>query len=483
MFASSLLEPSSFVKRQTSKSRNSIKPIPIPCRWQNPPTALESAGVGVRFMVDLNYMQGFGNEFQSEAVTGALPVGCNSPKRPPLGLYAEQLSGTAFTAQAWENRRTWMYRVLPSVAHGPVERLSSDTYSSILTAPSGLLEAPLAQLRWDPVGEPSQPLNFLEGLTTLMAGGDASLQRGLGVHLFACNQAMDQLAFQSVDGDFLIVPQQGRAEIRTELGVLQVEPGMVAVVQRLMRFSVAPLDGWLRGYCMENYGEHFVLPSRGAIGANGLANARDFETPVASYSDKREPWTLVTKLNGTFFQMHLDHSPFDVVAWHGNYVPYRYDLRRFNTIGSISYDHPDPSIFTVLTSPGARPGVANVDFAIFPDRWMVAENTFRPPYYHRNVMSEFMGLIYGIYDAKEKDGGFVPGGSSLHNAGAAHGPEAEVFRRATDGVEEPTKQRGTMAFMFETPWPYRLSPFGAKTPLLQSDYLRCWEGLAPAGRS
>ena len=177
-----------------------------------------------------------------------------------------------------------------------------------------------------------------------------------------------------------------------------------------------------RGFICENYGASFKLPERGPIGANCLANSRDFKTPVAWYEDKEEKSFFYLKTGGALWRCEIGHSPLDVVAWHGNCAPYKYNLRNFVTIGSISSDHPDPSIFTVMTAPSDTPGMANIDLVIFPERWLVAEDTFRPPWYHVNIMSEFMGLLYGQYDAKPF--GFTPGGASLHNSmmqiGRAH---------------------------------------------------------------
>ncbi|MEO7539620.1 MAG: homogentisate 1,2-dioxygenase, partial [Pyrinomonadaceae bacterium] len=365
----------------------------------------------------LSYQTGFGNEFATEAVEGALPVGRNSPQKVLLGLYAEQFSGTAFTVPRVFNKRTWTYRIRPSVTHEPFEQIDSRGFRSspfdeVVTTPN--------QLRWDPLPIPEEPTDFVEGITTIAGNGDLFSQTGIAVHIYACNKGMGDRYFYNADGEMLIVPEMGGLGILTELGALQIGPGEVACLPRGLKFKVEPADAQSRGYICENYGAPFRLPDLGPIGANGLANSRDFETPIAMYEDRDGDMELVAKFGGNLWSCTIDHSPLDVVAWHGNYAPYRYNLRRFNTIGSVSFDHPDPSIFTVLTSPSGDPGVANCDFVIFPDRWLVAEDTFRPPWYHRNTMSEYMGLIYGAYDAKEE--GFVPGGGSLHNQMSAHGP-------------------------------------------------------------
>ncbi len=425
-------------------------------------------------MQTIKYQTGFGNEFATEAVEGALPVGQNSPQKAPLGLYAEQFSGTAFTAPRATNKRTWTYRMRPSVTHKPFEqvdnkRFRSSPFDEIPTTPN--------QLRWDPLPIPTEPTDFIDGITTIAGNGDLFAQSGMAVHIYACNKGMGERYFYNADGEMLIVPEMGRLGILTELGLLQVGPGSVAVIPRGLKFNVepAPNDKQCRGYICENYGQQFRLPDLGPIGANGLTNSRDFETPVAWYEDVEGDFELVAKFGGNLWSCGIDHSPFDVVAWHGNYAPYRYDLKKFNTIGSISFDHPDPSIFTVLTSPSGEAGVANCDFVIFPDRWLVAENTFRPAWYHRNYMSEYMGLIYGAYDAKEE--GFVPGGGSLHNQMSAHGPDLDAFEKASNADLKPQKLEGTMAFMFESRYIIRPTKFAMETSQLQADYFEVWQRL------
>jgi homogentisate 1,2-dioxygenase len=418
----------------------------------------------------LSYLTGFGNEFATEAVAGALPVGRNSPQKAPLGLYAEQLSGTAFTVPRAGNKRTWTYRIRPSVMHKPFERIDNGHW---LSKPD-LEEVTPNQLRWDPLPLPTEPTDFINGITTIALNGDVMSQAGIGIHIYACNKSMDGRYLYNADGEMLIVPEMGGLTIYTELGVIEVSPGEVCCIPRGVRFRVE-IGGHARGYICENYGVHFKLPDLGPIGANGLANPRDFETPVAWYEDVDGEFEQVAKFGGNLWRCAIDHSPLDVVAWHGNYAPYKYDLRRFNTIGSISFDHPDPSIFTVLTSPSGEPGVANCDFVIFPDRWLVGEDTFRPPWYHRNCMSEYMGLIYGQYDAKEE--GFVPGGGSLHNQMSAHGPDLDAFEKASNMELVPQKLSGTMAFMFESRYIIRPTRFAMETASLQHNYSDVWQGL------
>jgi homogentisate 1,2-dioxygenase len=418
------------------------------------------------------YLSGFGNEYATEAIAGALPIGRNSPQRAPLGLYAEQISGTPFTAPRAQNRRTWLYRIRPSAAHPPYRRIERDL---VRGAPCDEVAAPPNRLRWDPFPLPERDArtDLLAGLRTLVACGDLALQSGCAVHAYGANVSMER-CFVDVDGELLVVPQEGALRIRTELGVLAVAPGEIAVVPRGLKFRVE-LDGPARGYVCENYGALFRLPELGPIGANGLANARDFLTPVAAYEDRDEQTELVCKFQGELWSTTLDHSPLDVVAWHGNYAPYKYDLARFNTIHSVSYDHPDPSIYTVLTSPSEIPGTANVDFVIFPPRWVVSENTFRPPWFHRNVMNEFMGLVRGTYDAKAR--GFEPGGASLHASMSAHGPDCETYENASRAELRPQYLGDTLAFMFETRFVLRPTRYAMESPQLQSNYDACWHGF------
>jgi homogentisate 1,2-dioxygenase len=418
------------------------------------------------------YMSGFGNEFATEAVRDALPHGQNSPQHSALGLYTEQLSGTAFTAPRHANRRSWLYRMRPAAMHHPFEKLQSTHFHNEFDG----ADATPNQLRWDPLTVPDTPTDFVDGLFTMAGNGSAESQSGCGIHVFAANSPMHGRFFYNADAEMAIVPQLGRLRIGTELGVIEVEPQEVAVIPRGVRFRVELPDGQARGYVAENFGAILRLPELGPIGSNGLANARDFLTPVASFEDAEGEFELVAKFQGKLWSARIDHSPLDVVAWHGNYAPYKYDLRLFNAIGSITYDHPDPSIFTVLTSPSDTPGVANMDFVIFPPRWLVAEHTFRPPWFHRNIASEFMGLVHGAYDAKA--GGFVPGGASLHNCMSGHGPDAASFEKATHAdTTKPDHVTDTMAFMFETRNVIRPTKQALESPHLQRDYYACWQGL------
>lgn len=430
--------------------------------------------------VELRYQSGFGNEFASEAVAGALPVGQNAPQRSPLGLYTEQFSGTAFTAPRAVNRRTWTYRIRPSVTHKPYEPYEPGTHLLLKSGPFTEVPSPPNQMRWDPIPIPDHRADFIDGLVTLGGNGDPAMQTGVAIHMYAANGSMWNRYFYNADGEMLIVPQEGALTLHTELGVMTAAPGEIAVIPRGLKFRV-DVTGGVRGYVCENYGMQFRLPELGPIGANGLANVRDFLTPVAAFEDVDGDFRIVSKFLGRLWEAEIDHSPLDVVAWHGNYAPYKYDLKNFNCINSVSFDHPDPSIYTVLTAPSAVAGTANVDFAIFPPRWIVAEHTFRPPWFHRNMMNEFMGLVFGQYDAKAE--GFVPGGASLHNCMAGHGPDAETWERASEAELKPVYLADTLAFMFETGLAVRPTRFALETQNLQHEYYECWQGLKNHFRS
>ncbi len=415
------------------------------------------------------YLTGFGGHFATEAVPGALPEGRNSPQRPAFGLYAEQLSGTAFTMPRAENKRSWLYRMRPSAEHPPYKALK---------VPAEELNPSPNRMRWDPMPMPREPTDLADGMVTMLMNGDPAAFSGVAVHLYGANRPMERRAFVNADGELLFVPQAGRIELLTELGRLALKPGEIGVVPRGIRFRAELPDGEARGYIAENYGALFRLPELGPLGSNGLANPRDFETPVAWFEDVDGEHELVQKFLGKYWTTRVDHSPLDVVAWHGNLAPYKYDLARFNVMGSVSYDHPDPSIYTVLTSPSEVAGRANADFVVFPPRWMVAEDTFRPPWFHRNVMSEAMGLIHGSYDAKAS--GFAPGGLSLHNMMAGHGPDVESWQAASAAELKPHKVEDTLAFMVESCWPYRPTRHALDCAELQQDYDLVWGGFSKA---
>jgi len=425
--------------------------------------------------MEVVYQPGFGNHFATEdsRCPGALPEGQNNPQVCKYGLYAEQLSGTAFTAPREHNQRTWLYRILPSVKHAPFTPYSQ----SYLSQDWNQQHPNPNQLRWNPFDIPADgKVDWLDGLKTVAGAGDPRTRHGLAIHVYTCNTSMVDKAMYNSDGDFLVVPQQGELHITTEMGKMKVEPNEICVIQSGIRFSVS-VAGPSRGYVLEVFDNHFVLPSLGPIGANGLANPRDFLTPVAWYEDRKTEYTVVSKYQGHLFSCKLDHSPFDVVAWHGNYAPYKYNLANFCVMNSVSFDHADPSIFTVLTCPSTKPGTAIADFVIFPPRWSVADKTFRPPYYHRNCMSEFMGLILGRYEAKAE--GFRPGGATLHSMMTPHGPDYNCFNDWSKRALGPIHVAdGTQAFMFETSLGLSVTKWAEETCCkLDREYYKVWQKL------
>ncbi|HXJ08855.1 MAG TPA: homogentisate 1,2-dioxygenase [Burkholderiales bacterium] len=423
------------------------------------------------------YQSGFGNYFSTEAVRGALPANQNSPQRAPRGLYAEVLSFTAFTAPRAESLSSWLYRLRPSAMHAPFRRIDN---GALRSGPFDEIETPPNRLRWDPLPMPQKPADFIDGLFTVAGSGDPAGQSGLAAHVYRATRSMKNRCFYDADGELMLVPQQGALRLFTELGLLQVEPGETAVIPRGVKFRVE-IDAPARGYLCENYGAPFRLPELGPIGSQGLAQKRHFLAPAAAFEDKPGKCEVVAKFLGNLWAAEFRHSPLDVVAWHGNYAPYKYDLAKFMVINTVSFDHADPSIFTVLTSPSGQPGVANCDFVIFPPRWQVAEHTFRPPWFHRNVMSEFMGLVHGAYDAKAE--GFVPGGISIHNCMSAHGPDQATFERASAAQLKPHKIDNTLAFMWESRYVFRPTRAALQSKALQHDYDKVWDGFKPNARS
>jgi homogentisate 1,2-dioxygenase len=422
--------------------------------------------------MDLVYEHGFGNHFASEALAGALPQGRNSPQRCPYGLYAEQLSGTSFTAPRAVNQRSWLYRIMPSARQQPFRELPPGSWNHDfeqgVSSPN--------RLRWSALPFENGPRDFVDGMITMAGNGSVEQQTGCAIHIYVANQSMRDRYFYDADGELLIVPQQGRLLLCTELGFVELRPGEIGVLPRGIRMRVELPDGVARGYVCENFGLPLRLPDLGPIGSNGLAQARDFQYPVARYEEREGDFTLVAKFASRLWSAPIDHSPLDVVAWHGNYAPYKYDLARFNAIGSISFDHPDPSIFSVLQAVTDTPGINSMDFVVFPPRTLAMTDTFRPPWYHRNIASEFMGLVHGQYDARAE--GFEPGGASLHNAMSGHGPDAATFTRASSAdLSRPDVITDTLAFMFETRVPLRTSSFALRSSALQPDYDDCWADL------
>lgn len=421
-------------------------------------------------MSGFEYMTGFGNEFSTEAIAGTLPPHGNNPQKPAHGLYVEQISGSAFTAPRHENKRSWLHRILPSVRHSAFKTYKHKNIKLPQTE-----DASPNQMRWDPWPLPKKKTDFIDGLVSFAGNGCIDAGQGLHIYIYSANASMDARYFYSADGELMIIPQVGDLNISTEMGKFHIAPEEIIVIPRGIKFKIE-CDGDIRGYVCENYGQPFQLPDLGPIGANGLANPRDFQTSVAAFEDLKGDFKLICKYGGKIWQADIDHSPLNVVGWHGNYAPYKYDLNKFQAINTVSFDHPDPSIFTVLTSPSNHAGTANVDFVIFPPRWMVAENTFRPPYFHRNSMSEFMGLIGGVYDGKE-GGGFQPGGASLHNRMSAHGPDSATVEKAENSDLKPQKLTEAMAFMWESRFPINATEIALKSKGLQKDYHAAWRDI------
>ncbi|GAA5837200.1 hypothetical protein JCM11251_005283 [Rhodosporidiobolus azoricus] len=427
------------------------------------------------------YQVGFGSSFASEAIPGTLPVGQNAPQKVKFGLYAEQVTATAFVAPRHQNYKLWCYRMRPSVAHQGFVRLpDNDDLESEFSPLNPKVSVSPTQIAWRPFPLPteSEKVNFVQGLKTVAGSGSPMEKEGLAIHMYLCNTSMDKEAFINNDGDMLIVPQQGRLDIQTELGHLMVTPGEICVIQRGLRFKVKLPDGPSRGYIQEIFGSHYKLPELGPLGANGLANARDFEHPVASFEVDQSGWQITYKLMGTLWSCSQEHSPFDVVAWHGNYVPYKYDLSRFCGVGSITFDHIDPSIFCVLTVDSKEPGTPLADFLLFHPRWDVASHTFRPPYMHRNAASEFMGLIKGDYGGRSDD--FAPGGASYECGFTPHGVDYEVWEAASN-IEQNGAQwisDGCYAFMFESARMFTLTDYAVnRSGVIHYHEPKQWEGL------
>ena len=420
------------------------------------------------------YMPGFGNDFETEALPGALPQGRNSPQKCNYGLYGEQLSGTAFTAPGHQNERTWCYRIRPSVKHS--HRYKKIDVPFWKSAPNIIQDViSLGQYRWDPIPFDDKPKNWITGIRTMTTAGDVNTQVGMASHVYLVTNSMVDEYFYSADSELLIVPQEGEIRFATELGVINASPKDIIIIPRGLLYKVEVISGPCRGFICENYGQKFGLPNRGPIGANCMANRRDFKTPTAYFEDKETPSKVTIKWCGQFHSTEIGHSPLDVVAWHGNYAPCKYNLSDYCPVGAVLFDHPDPSIYTVLTAPSGIEGTANIDFVLFRERWSVAENTFRPPWYHKNIMSELMGNIYGQYDAKPE--GFTPGGVSLHNMMLPHGPDKEAFEKASNSELVPTKMENTMSFMFETRFPQHLTKYSAKEAPIQENYIDCWSDI------
>ncbi len=417
-----------------------------------------------------SYLHGLGNHHESEALPGALPGRQHSPQQVPYHLYAEQINGNSFTTPRFSNLKAWQYRLRPSVLHSGNQpnKMRSDLLQGKFT------QTPPAQMRWAPISYKTGHYNIFEGSVKYLYNGTVG-QDGCAIYLYTATASMKDQFFINHDAEMLFIPQEGELIFKTEFGRLNIKPGDIAVLPRGVCFQVELLNDKARGYWVENYGQVFTLLSRGVIGANGTTEELDFRIPVAWYEERSGDFTMLRKFNGHVWEHAISHSPLDVVAWCGTYYPYQYDLSLFKPMFTASIDHPDPSIFVVLSSPSLAPGTSNLDFIIFPERWMVADHTFRPPYYHRNAMSEFMGNIRGAYDAKEH--GFLPGGASLHNCMLGHGPDTEAYDHAIKQVLKPQYYEGNLAFMLESNKLFEITAEAYESPLREMQYQDCWKDL------
>jgi homogentisate 1,2-dioxygenase len=430
----------------------------------------------IRGPSELSFVSGFGSTHESEALPGALPRRQNAPRIAPYGLYPELLSGTPFTVESAENSRVWMYRIRASFSHGVLTPLPAASF----LAPLEAVEP--NRTRWRPLPIPEGPaqVDFLDGLVTLGGAGDETSGPGYGVHIYAANADMKDRCFSSADGDLLIVPQTGTLEVQTELGWLRVGPGSILLVPRSLKFAIGVPDGAARGWMLEVFGRRFRLPERGLIGSNGLADARHFLAPTAAYEDRTCPsgFQSVVKLGGQLFAATQAHSPFDVVAWHGNHAPFTYDLSLFSAMGSVTFDHPDPSILTVLTAPLDDHGRAIADFVVFPGRWDVLEHSFRPPFMHRNAASE----INGVVRTPSPEAGYEPGVTFISPLLASHGVATKTYDHVLGLSEEAAEGPRRLSdeslwIMFESALPFRTSKWARDTPLVDAEFAKLWEGM------
>ncbi|GAD98612.1 homogentisate 1,2-dioxygenase, putative [Paecilomyces variotii No. 5] len=385
------------------------------------------------------YQVGFGNRFVSEAVPDTIPRdGRNLPQRANYDLYIEQLNGTTFVTCRKDMFNVWFHRIRPSCAHKALKPLEykHDIVSVFSSQNEGVSFVPFNN-EWGPLEIPleSKPTNFWQGIKTILGHGDPTLKEGVAVHQYAANLSMDKEAFVNHDGDYLFVPQQGRLDIQTELGRMMVLPGELFVIPAGLRFKVSLPDGPSRGYIQEIFGSHFELPDLGPIGSNGLALPQDFEIPVASYDLDTSSWEIITKLAGKLYHYEQAHTPFDVVGWHGNYVPYKYEIEKLLALSS-SKDQLDPSAYTILTAKSKIPGVSITDFCAFTPKWVNSLNSWRPPYYHRTMGAEVMGMVRGEYGGSAKT--LEPGALTCDNAYVPHGETYDAWKKHAFVDLEPT---------------------------------------------
>ncbi len=421
----------------------------------------------------LRYQAGFGNAFQSEAVTGALPTEQNTPNPPPFKLITEQINGTGLTVHRAHNHRVWLYRLRAQILDRPFRAVSDPRHARFVADFRDGVPIPQV-MGFNPVTMPSEPTNWLQGLTTFAGAGDPSIRRGAAVHLYAANADMVDTAFSNIDGDLLVVPERGRLHVRTELGRLVVEPGEILIMPRGIRFQVLLPDGEGRGWVGELFDGHFQLPERGPVGANGMADERHFLAPVAEFEDDVRPWRIVVRQGGQLWEATSPHSPFDVVAWHGSYTPFKYDLMRFNSMGSVSWDHVDPSILTVLTCPADTHGRNALDLAVFRGRWDVTEGTFRPPFFHRNSAIEFNGVVkMPQHTGLRQPGTFTYTPYLTPHGITSSGVVNELAR--TEGRPHRMSD-ASLWIQFESTYPFRVMPWMLDHPDRDDTYLEGFAG-------
>ena len=428
---------------------------------------------------DFEYLSGFGNALSSEAREGVLPPRQNTPRKVPFGLYAEQINGTGFTLERAHNQRVWLYRLRPQIVVSGWEKLPASQFVGRFDEGSVSPEL----LRFAPQAWPETDVDFIGGLVTFAGAGDPCAKTGFAIHQYAASVDMVRRAAANLDGDLLVVPQEGALRVQTELGWLLVSPGEILILPRGIRFRVELPDGRARGFVGELFNGHYRLPERGLVGANGLADERHFRAPVASFEDLEAPYEIVHKQGGDLWRTTVNASPFDVVAWHGRYAPFKFDLMDFNAYWGANWDHSDPSILTVLTSPHDDHGRNAVDFAVFRGRWDATQDTFRPPYMHRNSAVEFNAVI----KSPRTKGAYRPGAVTYTPYLMPHGVSVSGYEAAVgqsdEHANEPRRSSDDELWIqFESTYLLRVMPWILDSPQRDRAYTGQFEGFRKAER-
>jgi homogentisate 1,2-dioxygenase len=420
---------------------------------------------------------GFGSVHESEALEGALPRDQNAPRRCPYDLVPELINGTPFTVRNVDNSKMWTYRIHASFSQTAFHPLPNARFAT----PLGDVEPNRSRWAPHPIPAPSTPTDFVDGLVTLGGAGDVLSGPGFAIHVYAANADMLDRCFSNADGDLLVIPQEGALDVRTELGWLSVPIGSILFVPRGLKFAIGLPENVGRGWVLEVFGTKLRLPERGLVGSNGLAEARHFRAPHASYEDRECPdgFQHVTKTGGRLFEATHTFSPFDVVAWYGNHAPFVYDLMHFAPVASVRFDHQDPSIFTVLTAPLDDHGRAVADFVFFPPRWEVIEHSFRPPFAHRNAASE-VNMV--VRTPKPYSTGYEPGCTFLSPLLTAHGVGTKTYDAILDlphdHVDPPQRiPDESLWAMVESALPFRTTAWARDTELLDATFLSAFEGM------